>query len=239
MQKLLEKHKLWNLFKCKEADEKGKNKGKGKGDDHNDDEDDDYEEEEDDEGDSIVTDSASGTDEELTHLSTIKDDIRMLTDNDLLNPQSADKFQTSLKRISGTQIAMFCSVSPSDCMETHQKQKEQSKFTPFVQVKIESKDIFIQKTTAVWLLQEGERVSSSRLIRVRATQPFSSTGCSHRMKVQQNEDKPIVDSKIKIGEICMFKSGEGSNWSIGKVLQFSKYKNKWLKHQDIKSFLPT
>ena len=136
MRKLLEKHKLWNLFKCKEADEKGKNKGKGKRDDHNDDEDDDYEEEEDDEGDSIVTDSASGTDEELTHLSTIKDDIRMLTDNNLLNPQSADKFQTSLKRISGTQIAMFCSVSPSDCMETHQKQKEQSKFTPFVQVKM-------------------------------------------------------------------------------------------------------
>ena len=50
MRKLLEKHKLWNLFKCKEANEKGKNKGKGKGDDHNDDEDDDNEEEEEDEG---------------------------------------------------------------------------------------------------------------------------------------------------------------------------------------------
>ena len=30
MRKLLEKHKLWNLFKCKEANEKGKNKGKVK-----------------------------------------------------------------------------------------------------------------------------------------------------------------------------------------------------------------
>ena len=31
---------------------------------------------------------------------------------------------------------------------------------------------FIRKTTAVWLFQEGERVSSDRLFRVRAKQPF-------------------------------------------------------------------
>ena len=31
--------------------------------------------------------------------------------------------------------------------------------------------MFIHKTTAVWLFQEGKRVSPDRLIRVRETQP--------------------------------------------------------------------
>ena len=34
--------------------------------------------------------------------------------------------------------------------------------------------ILIRKTTAVWLFQESERVSSDRLFRVRDKQPFSS-----------------------------------------------------------------
>ena len=34
----------------------------------------------------------------------------------------------------------------------------------------------------------------------------------------------------------MFKSGEGSDWSIGRVLQFSKYQNKRLKDQEYKDF---
>ena len=38
----------------------------------------------------------------------------------------------------------------------------------------DGQSIFIRKTTAVWLLQEGERVSTDRLFRVRHKQPCST-----------------------------------------------------------------
>ena len=77
----------------------------------------------------------------------------------------------------------------------------------------------------MWLLQEGERVSSDRLIRVRATQPFSSTASGHRMNVaQHSEDTPIVDGKIQIGELCVF-------------YNFPSTRAKSLKTKNIKDFL--
>ena len=48
--------------------------------------------------------------------------------------------------------------------------------------------MFIHKTTAVWLFQEGERVSPDRLIRVRETQPnttFKIISCQN-MLLSQN-----------------------------------------------------
>jgi len=53
---------------------------------------------------------------------------------------------------------------------------------------------------------------------------------------QHSEDTPIVDGKIQIGELCVFKSEVGSKWKIGKVLQFSKHKSKRLKDQEYKGF---
>jgi len=43
----------------------------------------------------------------------------------------------------------------------------------FVEVQANGQNVFIRKTTAVWLLQEGERVSSDCLFRVRCKQPFA------------------------------------------------------------------
>jgi len=88
----------------------------------------------------------------------------------------------------------------------------------------------------VWLLQEGERVSSYRLIRVRATQPFSSTASGHRMNVaQHSEDTSIVDGKIQIGELCVFKSEVGSK--LVKYYNFPSARAKGLKTKNIKDFL--
>lgn len=44
---------------------------------------------------------------------------------------------------------------------------------PFIEVTIGGRYVFIRKSTAVWLFQEGERVSSDRLFQVRAKQPYS------------------------------------------------------------------
>lgn len=52
----------------------------------------------------------------------------------------------------------------------------QSKFNPFVEVLTHNcKCILIQKSTALWLLQEGERLSPDRIFRVRSTQPYSES----------------------------------------------------------------
>lgn len=44
----------------------------------------------------------------------------------------------------------------------------------FIEVKHKGETIFLRKTTIAWLFQEGERVCSDRLFRVRAKQPYSS-----------------------------------------------------------------
>ena len=56
-------------------------------------------------------------------------------------------------------------------MEVDSSSKK-SKFCPFVEVSNNKKKVAIHKT--VWLLQEGEQISTDRLFRVRAKQPFST-----------------------------------------------------------------
>ena len=80
-------------------------------------------EDEEDEDEAIVTDATSGNDEEVTDLTAIKDDINTLTDNNLLNQQSINKFQACLKKISSTPIAMFCSIPSSDDDKIHKKRE--------------------------------------------------------------------------------------------------------------------
>lgn len=61
-------------------------------------------------------------------------------------------------------IAGESNIGKSNSIEKH---------FPFVEVQANGQNVFICKTTAVWLLQEGERVSSDRLFRVRCKQPFA------------------------------------------------------------------
>ena len=65
---------------------------------------------------------------------------------------------------------------------TTQNQCSSNKHSPFLKL---SDDTFIRKTTAVWLLQEGERVSSDRLFRVRGKQPFSTETKKPLLKKQK------------------------------------------------------
>ena len=93
---------------------------------------------------------------------------------------------------------------------------------PFVQV---STGVFIRKTTAVWLFQEGERVSSDRLFRVRTKQPFSSNSTSMAKSSMTDSELPTTSNVLHIGDVCVFKANE-DKWSIGKVLQFSRLNHK-------------
>lgn len=63
---------------------------------------------------------------------------------------------------------------------------KKSTHSPFIEEKIDGcsinlkEQIYIRKSTAVWLFQEGERVSSDRLLRIRCNQLFNSVITSHQ-----------------------------------------------------------
>ena len=94
----------------------------------------------------------------------------------------------------------------------------------FLKVELDNgKDTFIRKSTAVWLFQETERVSSDRLICVRAKQPNEIK--FHPVKETAETLQPSKFISIKIGDMCAFKD-TCKSFKIGKVLQFVEYNNK-------------
>ena len=116
------------------------------------------------------------------------------------------KHKTAFKKVPSSTIPRF---------------KDTDKHCPFVGIQCHGKDYFINKTTVVWLLQEGEKVSSDRLFRVRSKQPYTSDSLktvSHPVSSQ-----PSHFEEIAIGDCVFFQDHEMSIWKIGKVLKFSYF----------------
>jgi len=72
------------------------------------------------------------------------------------------------------------------------------------------------------LFQEGERVSSDRLFRVRSKQPNSS-----EFQVNMSSKKgdfvkalPQKCTSINVGDLCVFKKPQCKDWTIGKIFHF-------------------
>ena len=81
-------------------------------------------------------------------------------------------------------------------------------FTPFVQVMVKGQSVIIRKTTAVWLFQETERVSSDRLFRVRLKQPYATTTTSISDRCLEKSREVVViddttDDQEEFVEICL------------------------------------
>ena len=92
------------------------------------------------------------------------------------------------------------------------------KFSPYVEVSLNDRTFSIRKITAIWLLQENERVSSDRLFRVREKQPFSSTSQS---LIPISCANPVMLATLTVGDLCLFKLT--TDWELGCILQFAKY----------------
>ena len=73
-------------------------------------------------------------------------------------------------------------------------------------------------------MQEGERISSDRLFRVRSKQPFA-THVYNQTNKQKDGVKPLICATINIGDVCVFRHSE-KEWRIGRVLQFSYFLEK-------------
>ena len=120
----------------------------------------------------------------------------------------------SYKKVSGTSLPIY-TKSPV------QSSKATTKFSRFVEVNHIGGTIYIHKTTAVWLFQEGERVSADRLFRVRQKQPYSCiTTHTKEIRISDSNAVPTTCEVITVGDICAFRFPE-CKWKLGKVLQFS------------------
>ena len=123
-----------------------------------------------------------------------------------------------------TSLPMFQKIEKkSEKKDTQAKLKHNK----MVKVNQNGKKFYIHKTTAIWLLQESELVSTDRLFRVRAKQPnmnYSQSSHYHSSLV------PIKDNILEISDICVFKP-EGKSWKIGKLLQFSNLSQKTISSQ--------
>ena len=119
----------------------------------------------------------------------------------------------SYKKVSGTSLPIY-TKNPV------QSSKATTKFSRFVEVNHIGGTIYIHKTTAVWLFQEGETVSADRLFRVRQKQPYSCiTTHTKEIRISDSNAVPTTCEVITVGDICAFRFPE-CKWKLGKVLQF-------------------
>ena len=130
--------------------------------------------------------------------------------------------RSSFRRLSESPLPMFEAKQLPSTKQSHDAKKRNKKFCPYVEILHKGKTVYINKTTAVWLLQEGERVSSYRLFWVRNMQPFSAE--AHLQKHSIISKVPILCNKVEIGDICTFVSE--TVWDTGRVVQFAYYREK-------------
>ena len=120
---------------------------------------------------------------------------------------------------------MYNVVNQDSVVSTDKKHKLAKKDNRFLEVFYNGEVIYIRKSTLVWILQEGERVSGDHLFRVRVKQPYSSTKQLIPPKLAESTT-PQVQECVNIGDFCVFLDSSVNKWSIGRVDQFSKYKEK-------------
>ena len=118
-------------------------------------------------------------------------------------------------------------------LQSQSKDIQKKKHSECVEVTHNGKRAFFRKSTAIWLFQDCERVSSDRLFRVRTVQPNSSQS---QINIPDNEltvaePLPSQLAVVKVGDVCVFRDASCDNWKIGKVLQFYYQTGKTAKAQ--------
>ena len=213
MRELLEKHKLWDAVPSKMEDEIDTDDSDEEGEGDND----------------MIPDEVSrdifSQDEMTENLSDMQEDVNILSKNELITPQAAVKFSKNLKASKNSSISVYSKIPASkDINEALDEPKSLKRFSAFVEIKSDMETpLYIRKSTAVWLFQEGERVSSDRLLRVKDKQPFRTTSKYDSDNTGMDNTVPFVATQLKTGDICIFKT-TCLNWNIGKVESFCKLK---------------
>ena len=157
------------------------------------------------------------------------EDVSSMQKAGLVEDEVLEKLQSrKMKQTSSSTISMYSAEVMDGENESPKKHSE------FVQVSHNGKAVFIRKTTAIWLFQEYERVSSDRLFRVRMKQPNSSESHVNLPKASDANHLPARCEAINIGDICVFQNTSCSEWKLGKVLRFFYHNDKNSKGQQCK-----
>ena len=115
------------------------------------------------------TDNGEQLDEDMNqNINVIKDVVKEVC---MDNPTDIVKDIQTLSNVVSDGVKGRLSALHSTLSETSTTQNKCNKYSPVLKL---SDGKIIRKTTTIWLFQEGEHVSSYRLFRVRAKQPFSS-----------------------------------------------------------------
>lgn len=204
MEKLLQKHSSWDSIKYEDCEVK---------------DDSDSEEDEDDDIDSKDKEAVvSAVVQELCHDDPlqIENDIQLICKEGLADIRVSEKLHKLKKSI--TPIKLLSTTIPFYSFTEQQEESRQKTISPFIEVSTNNRTFLIRKTTAIWLLQEIERVSADRLFRVRNKQPFAD---SSKQPISITHMIPVVSSVLQVGNLCVFKVN--TNWRVGRILQFAKY----------------
>lgn len=193
--------------------------------DHDDDDDND-----DDDNDGNGKEEAYAKEETFVDKEDLLKDISMMQKAGLIEEKTCDALQKRYKRVSTSTIPMYTEITCDD------KEQQQKKFTQFVEVKHSGKTFYIRKSSAVWLFQECEQVSTDRLFRVRSKQPFLSNFEPDSVQVKSSDENiSVLPQKlevIRIGDVCIFQIKQ--EWKIGKILHFYYQSGKTQKSQQCK-----
>ena len=136
-------------------------------------------------------------------------DISVLKSNGIIDNSIQKHFNEAkhvmLKQIPNTSLPLF-DVATNTTAYNEKPAKltmiNRSGHSVFVRIQYGDKMVYVRKTTIVWLLQEGERVSADRLFRVRAKQPYAVSTTQAMNNAQNATSDPTVSETISVGNIC-------------------------------------
>jgi len=112
-------------------------------------------------------------------------DIAAMEQFGMIDEGDCGKIKDIFKCTEKTTIQMFTKI------ESNQLQQQKNKLTLFV-----THNNKTCKTTAVWLFQECEKVSTNHLFRVKSTQPYSAD-CTLEIKSLQESTLPKSNLTVK------------------------------------------
>lgn len=106
--------------------------------------------------------------QDIVHNKDLLKDISVIQKVGAIDDNFCNLLQKTFECTDNSTVPLYIQI---DCSEKPQMRK----FSPFVEVSHNGKVFHIRKSTAVWLFQKCERVSTDCLFRVHSKQPYSSS----------------------------------------------------------------
>jgi len=188
-----------------------------------------------------VTDIPTESDLSVQECKDVVDELEVMYSHDMIDKPLRKQINVVCrKKMSNangsdeSMIPLYEAVGQTTTDMSQDKPTKMNLDKRFLEVMHSGGPIYIRKTTIIWLLQEGERVSSDRLFRVRAKQPYN---CSTKLLLPSthiDSSIPQVNDTIKLGDFCFFRDKLVSGISIVRVDQFSKNKEKLKRDRQVK-----